>query len=112
MDEQVLHQVVANGEPGTHAPLCHQCRRSLTDQQVDALVNGMRAAWFKAGLCRRQPAPIRPPRQRMPRVASRSYTTYCASCHGAAGQAGKSKAGSITDPRSWRWSVTRSCARS
>ena len=26
------------------------------------------------------------------------YTTYCASCHGVAGQAGKSKAGSITEP--------------
>jgi mono/diheme cytochrome c family protein len=51
VDEQVLHQIVGNGEPGTLMPaFAISAGGSLTDQQVDALVNGMRASWFKAGM--------------------------------------------------------------
>jgi mono/diheme cytochrome c family protein len=51
VDEQVLHQVVANGEPGTLMPAFSiSAGGSLTDQQVDALVQGMRAAWYRPEL--------------------------------------------------------------
>ncbi len=100
VDEQVLHQVVANGDPGTLMPaFAISAGGSLTDQQVDALVNGMRAAWFKAGASLARPH--RPTAAAKPADAAHGaqvYTTYCASCHGVAGQAGKSKAGSITEP--------------
>jgi cytochrome c oxidase cbb3-type subunit 3 len=100
VDEQVLHQVVANGDPGTLMPaFAISAGGSLTDQQVDALVNGMRAAWFKAA---RGDDANRPPYKgsKPADVAhgAQVYTTYCASCHGVAGQAAKSKAGSITEP--------------
>ncbi len=98
VNEQILHQVVANGDPGTLMPaFAISAGGSLTDQQVDALVNGMRAAWFKAGSVANQP----PYAASKPVDAARGaqvYTTYCASCHGVTGQAGKSKAGSITEP--------------
>ena len=50
VDEQIIRQIVTNGEPGTHMPpFAISAGGMLTDQQVDALVNGVRAAWFKAG---------------------------------------------------------------
>jgi cytochrome c oxidase cbb3-type subunit III len=98
VDEQVLHQVVANGDPGTLMPaFAISAGGSLTDQQVDALVNGMRAAWFKAGSVAGLP-PYRGGKPTDAAHGAQAYTTYCASCHGVAGQAGKSKAGSITEP--------------
>ena len=65
----------------------------LTDQQVDALVNGMRAAWFKAGtLDGAKTHPTRP-QSRLWAQGLQAYTTYCASCHGAAGAPGKEESG-------------------
>ena len=96
VDEQTLHQIVAKGEPGTLMPaFAISAGGSLTDQQVNALVNGMRTNWKPETL---DGAP--PYHAGKPAVAAHGeqvYGTYCASCHGAAGQAGKSKAGSITD---------------
>src|ERR1700744_6028137 len=81
VDEKVLHQIVAN------------------DQQGDALVNGMRTSWFKAGTLEG----ANPPSYKATKPADtvrgqQAYATYCASCHGAAGSSAKSKAGSITQP--------------
>ena len=114
VDEQILRQTVANGEPGTHMPpFAISAGGSLTDQQVDALVNGMRAAWFKSGTLEgANPPPYKAAKPADTARGQQVYTTYCASCHGAAGASGKSKAGSVTDPAfPDRWSVTRSCAR-
>ena len=84
VDEQILHQIVANGEPGTHMPpFAISAGGTLTDQQVDALVNGMRAAWFKAGT----PDSANAPPYKSAKAADAAhglqvYITYCASCHG------------------------------
>jgi cytochrome c oxidase cbb3-type subunit III len=95
VDEQRLRQVIANGEQGTMMPaFATTAGGSLTDQQVDALVHGMRAAWYKADTFSGVTVP--------PYQAAKAgdathgqqvYTTYCASCHAGA----KPKAGSITD---------------
>jgi cytochrome c oxidase cbb3-type subunit 3 len=100
VDEQVLHQAVANGEPGTLMPaFAISAGGSLTDRQVDALVTGMRAAWFKAGtLDGANPPPYKVAKLAEATPGQQVYTTYCASCHGAAGSSAKSKAGSITQP--------------
>jgi cytochrome c oxidase cbb3-type subunit 3/ubiquinol-cytochrome c reductase cytochrome c subunit len=100
VDEPVLHQVVANGEPGTLMPaFAISAGGSLTDQQVDALVNGMRAAWYKTGALEgANPPPYKAAKPADAAHGRQVYTTYCASCHGAAGTSGKSKAGSITQP--------------
>jgi cytochrome c oxidase cbb3-type subunit 3 len=100
VDEQVLHKVVANGTPGTLMPaFAISAGGSLTDQQVDALVKGMRTAWYKPGT----PEGVPPPPYHAAAAADTSrgaqvYAAYCASCHGVAGQPGKTKAGSITEP--------------
>jgi cytochrome c oxidase cbb3-type subunit III len=100
VDEQVLHKVVANGTPGTLMPaFAISAGGSLTDQQVDALVKGMRNAWYKPGTP--EGAPPLPYHAAAPADTSRGaqvYAAYCASCHGVAGQPGKTKAGSITEP--------------
>jgi cytochrome c oxidase cbb3-type subunit III len=100
VDEQGLHQVVANGEPGTLMPaFAISAGGSLTDEQVDALVHGMRGAWHKPGTLDGVNAPpYRAARTGDAAHGQQAYGTYCAGCHGAAGQAGKSKAGSIMDP--------------
>jgi cytochrome c oxidase cbb3-type subunit III len=99
VDEQVLHQVVANGEPGTHMPaFAISAGGSLTDQQIDALVHGMRAAWYKPGTLEgANPPPYKATATPDNARGEQVYATYCASCHGVAGQPAKSKAGSITD---------------
>ena len=95
VDEQILRQTIANGEPGTHMPpFAISAGGMLTDQQVDALVSGMRAAWFKAGTLEG----ANPPAYKAARPADavhgqQVYTTYCASCHGAAGAPGKKQSG-------------------
>ena len=101
VDEQVLHQIVANGEPGTLMPaFAISAGGSLTDQQVDALVQRYARCLVQAGDSRgREPAALsRPPKAADAAHGQQVYATYCASCHGAAGQTGKSKAGSITEP--------------
>jgi cytochrome c oxidase cbb3-type subunit 3/ubiquinol-cytochrome c reductase cytochrome c subunit len=100
VDEQVLHQVVANGLPGTLMPAFSiRAGGSLTDEQVNALVHGMRTAWYKAGAAGGpNPQPYKAAQPADAAHGRQVYATYCASCHGVAGQAGKSKAGSITEP--------------
>jgi cytochrome c oxidase cbb3-type subunit 3/ubiquinol-cytochrome c reductase cytochrome c subunit len=100
VDEQILRQTIANGEVGTHMPpFAISAGGTLTDQQVDVLVNGMRAAWFKAGTLEgANPPPYKAGKPADSAHGQQIYTTYCASCHGAPGASGKSKAGSITEP--------------
>jgi cytochrome c oxidase cbb3-type subunit III len=100
VDEQVLHQIVANGEPGTLMPaFAVSAGGTLTGQQVDALVNGMRASWFKAGTLEgANPPPYKAAKPADAVRGQQAYATYCASCHGAAGSSARSKAGSITQP--------------
>jgi cytochrome c oxidase cbb3-type subunit III len=104
VDEQVLHQTVANGLPGTLMPaFAISAGGSLTDQQVDALVHGMRAAWYKPGTPDGAPPP--PYKASMtvnPGHGQQVYTSSCASCHGTVAgtpnTGSEGKAGSILDP--------------
>jgi cytochrome c oxidase cbb3-type subunit III len=100
VDEQVLHQAVANGLSGTLMPaFAISAGGSLTDQQVDVLVHGMRAAWFKETTLNGVNLPPYKAAKTADAAHGRQvYSTYCASCHGDVGSSGKSKAGSITDP--------------
>lgn len=99
VNEQHLRQVVANGEPGTLMPaFAVSAGGSLTEQQVDAVVQGMRAAWYKPGtLAAANPPPYHAARAGDAARGQQVYATDCASCHGKTGKAG-SIAGSITDP--------------
>lgn len=93
VNQQRLRQVVANGEPGTLMPaFAISAGGSLTDQQVDAVVRGMRAAWYKPGTL--EAPPYEAAKAGNAIHGQQVYATYCASCHGKTG----SKAGSITEP--------------
>ena len=100
VNEQLLRKVVAEGAPGTLMPaFATSAGGSLTDEQIDALVKGMRTAWYKPGT----PEGAPPPPYHAANTAdlargAQVYAAYCASCHGVAGQPGKTKAGSITEP--------------
>jgi cytochrome c oxidase cbb3-type subunit 3 len=93
VNEQRLRQVIAKGEPGTLMPaFAVSAGGSLTDQQVDAVVRGMRAAWYKPGAL--DAPPYQAAKAGNAAHGQQVYATYCASCHGKTG----SKAGSITEP--------------
>jgi cytochrome c oxidase cbb3-type subunit 3 len=104
VDEQVLHQAVANGVPGTLMPaFAISAGGSLTDQQVDALVHGMRAAWYKPGTLEGANLPAyKASTTANSGHGQQVYTSHCASCHGEGAGAPNTgiegKAGSILDP--------------
>jgi cytochrome c oxidase cbb3-type subunit III len=92
-----LRQVIANGVPGTLQPAFAQSAGgTLTDEQVDALVDGLLEKWGGAKPLR--PAEL-PSYAAPPGNAARGkavYTAACAGCHGADGQSAQS-GGAITD---------------
>lgn len=98
VNESTLRQIIAEGEPGTHMPpFAASAGGLLTDRQIEALVTGIRAAWYKQGvLAGENPPPYRATLTGDATRGKETYSTYCASCHGAAGQPA-GKAGSITN---------------
>jgi mono/diheme cytochrome c family protein len=104
VDEQVLHQAVVNGVPGTLMPaFAISAGGSLTDQQVHALVHGMRAAWYKPGTLEGANLPAyKASTTANSGHGQQVYTSHCASCHGEGAGAPNTgiegKAGSILDP--------------
>jgi cytochrome c oxidase cbb3-type subunit III len=96
-DDDDIHRATANGMDGTPAPAFAQSAGgTLTDQQIDALVRGVRA-WAKPeflGSASPPPYAQTPGDLRRGEVA---YSTYCSSCHGPNGTGG-SKASSIVNP--------------
>jgi len=103
--EDTLRGVIARGVPGTSMPAFAQpAGGSLTDPQIDILVNGMRGRW---GRPEEFTNVVLPPYSVHEATALGSgpgdaqrgavtYTTYCTQCHGADGGGG-AKGGSVTD---------------
>ncbi|MDE3137281.1 MAG: c-type cytochrome [Acidobacteriota bacterium] len=96
--DEVIRKVITNGVPGTPmSAFAQSAGGMLTDEQVSALVNGIRQ-WAQPGkLAAVQPPPYAADTpgnvQRGPQV----FQMYCSSCHGPDGKGGK-KAGSVVDP--------------
>lgn len=92
-----LRQVIANGVPGTLQPAFAQSAGgTLTDGQVDALVDGLLERW--GGAKPLKPAEL-PSYAAPPGNAAQGKAVYaaaCAGCHGADGKTGQS-GGAITD---------------
>jgi cytochrome c oxidase cbb3-type subunit III len=91
-----IRDVIASGRAGTAMPAFAQSAGGmLSDQQVDALVTGIRG-WAKAG----QPDPGAPPYQPAaagdPERGAQVFRAHCASCHGEGGRGGVGGS-SITD---------------
>lgn len=89
-DEQSIHAVVADGVRGTSMPaFAARAGGMLTEQQIDALVAGIRSRWSDPAVL----AGANPPSYAATsagdiRRGEVAYRTFCQSCHGADGQGG------------------------
>jgi cytochrome c oxidase cbb3-type subunit III len=94
VDDDTLRRIISNGDPGTLMPaFARSGGGMLTDDQVDAIIKGMRSEWRKPGTLDGQNAPTyAAPAPGDAQRGQQAFGTYCASCHGANG-----KAGSVTD---------------
>jgi cytochrome c oxidase cbb3-type subunit III len=88
-DDATIRDIASAGVPGTQMPPFAQSKGGmLTDEQIGALVRGIRA-WVSANV----------PRDGLPPYAAQSpgdaqrgagvYATFCATCHGPDGQGAK-----------------------
>jgi mono/diheme cytochrome c family protein len=112
VNDAAMKQIISEGQIGTNMPAFSQpSGGTLTDQQIDLLVSGMRATWARPDDFRGQKLPDYSVNQLAPVNAATAnvsvssgdaaqnivvYQTYCARCHGADGAGGS--AGSIVDP--------------
>lgn len=98
VDDATLRRLTANGVPGTLMPaFARNSGGTLTDPQIDVLVQQMRTRWAKPDAL--GGASLPPYLVSSPGNAGRGagvYQTYCASCHGSGGEGG-GKAHSIVD---------------
>jgi cytochrome c oxidase cbb3-type subunit III len=96
-DDNAIRSAAANGVPGTPmSAFAQSAGGMLTDQQIDAIVHGIRA-WAKPELLQGTSPP--PYAAQTPGDSHRgetAYATYCASCHGPNGTGGQ-KASSIVN---------------
>ena len=95
IDDASMRHVIADGVPGTAMPpFAQTAGGSLTDQQIDLLIAGMRKDWSgvpdaAAG------APPYSSSSGDSNTGAQVYATNCQSCHGPDGKGGP--AGSIVD---------------
>jgi cytochrome c oxidase cbb3-type subunit 3 len=97
-DDATILRVTANGVPGTSMPAFAQhAGGMLTDDQIDAIVHGIRGTWGKPGaLGDANPPPYTAQSAGDAKRGAAVYGAYCSSCHGADGSGGK-RASSIVD---------------
>jgi cytochrome c oxidase cbb3-type subunit 3/ubiquinol-cytochrome c reductase cytochrome c subunit len=97
--DDTLRNIIANGEPGTLMPaFARSAGGMLTDEQVDALVKGMRSRWFKAGYLQGfDVPPYRSDKQGDAARGQQVFAANCARCHSAGRQQAGAKPSSITD---------------
>lgn len=98
VDDATLKDEIANGEKGTLMPSFHvKHGGTLTDEQIDVLVAGMRSRWGKANaLAGATPPPYKATHAGNAANGQQVYAATCASCHGESAQK-PGKAGSILD---------------
>jgi mono/diheme cytochrome c family protein len=97
--EAALRQVIRTGRPGTPMPaFAHARGGTLTDQQVEALVKGLKARWADAKASAQGVPSYRPPPGIAgdPRQGAKVFARACAGCHGDDGQGGSH--GAINQP--------------
>src|SRR5271167_4035436 len=98
VDDDTVRSTVSKGRPGTAMSAFAQKEGGmLTDEQINAIIRGIRERWSKPNVLAGVSAP--PYAAKAPGSSQQGeavYTTFCASCHGA-GARGGPKAGSVTN---------------
>ena len=96
-DDDAIRRVVKNGVPGTAMPaFARSAGGMLTDEQIDAIVRGIRSRWAAPETFRGVDLPPYAHETGDARRGAQVFAFYCASCHGAGGRGGE-KASSIVD---------------
>jgi cytochrome c oxidase cbb3-type subunit 3 len=96
-DDATIRRATAQGVSGTAMPAFAQSSGGmLTDEQITAIVAGIRLRWSKQDALDVLPPSYAATVSGDPQHGANVYNAYCLSCHGAAGRGGK-KAGSIVD---------------
>jgi mono/diheme cytochrome c family protein len=98
VDDDTLRSTVYKGHPGTAMSAFAQKEGGmLTDEQVNAIIHGIRERWGKPNALAGVSAPPYSAKEPgNPQQGEAVYTTFCASCHGT-GVKGGPKAGSVTN---------------
>jgi mono/diheme cytochrome c family protein len=96
-DDATIRRVTAEGVPGTAMPAFTQSAGGmLTDDQIQAIVGGIRARWAKPdALLNVHPPAYAAQTPGDPKRGAIVYGVFCSSCHGAGGRGGR--ASSIVD---------------
>jgi cytochrome c oxidase cbb3-type subunit 3 len=85
-DEATQLNIVTNGVPHTAMPgFSHKAGGFLTDQQIEALVKGMRATWLKQNVAAGQAPPYTDSTSGDSSAGASVYEASCSNCHGKAG---------------------------
>jgi cytochrome c oxidase cbb3-type subunit III len=86
-DEATQRNIVANGVPKTAMPgFSHKAGGFLTDQQIDAVVKGMRASWLKQNASAEAASPpYADPTAGDSAAGASVYEASCSNCHGKVG---------------------------
>jgi mono/diheme cytochrome c family protein len=88
-DDATLRRVTASGIPGTAMPaFARTAGGPLGDEQIDALVSGMRGRWAGAAGESVSPPPYSTATDGDPTRGSDTFATFCSRCHGADGRGG------------------------
>jgi cytochrome c oxidase cbb3-type subunit III len=87
IDDMMLRGIVANGQEGTMMPgFSKSAGGVLSDKQIDVIVQGIRAQWFKGDVLQGLDAPpYVTDKQGDPARGKQIYSVNCARCHGATG---------------------------
>ena len=109
VSDAALQEVIADGRAGTNMPaFSEKAGGSLTEKQIELLINGIRSKWSRPDDFKGQELPRYSVNNQSPDSSATqfspadpgkgaaAYQTYCASCHGPQGTGGS--AGSIVDP--------------
>ena len=96
-DDATIRRVTTQGVPGTSMPAFAQSSGGmLTDDQINAIVAGIRSKWGRGGALDVAPPSYAAMGLGNPQHGGNVYGAYCASCHGDAGRGGN-HAGSVVD---------------
>jgi len=89
-DDTTLRSVTGSGVPGTAMPAFAKTSGGpLSDEQIDALVRGVRARWTAGGSASDvNPPPYSASTAGDPTRGGDAFATFCSRCHGADGRGG------------------------
>ena len=96
--DAAITRVTSDGVPGTAMPaFAQRSGGMLTDDQISAIVRGIRSNWAKPDALRgADPPPYAASQTGDAQRGAQVYATFCSSCHGRDGTGGV-RAGSIVD---------------